>query len=160
MGRGTAHFATFPLKGHQPAGQWFNRFMANSVLFICSRNAGKSQMAAALMDYISEGKVTSYSAGTNPGSGINQEAVESLSQAGANMSQGTPKAIDPRVVEQVDRVVILGTDANPQFDPSIKTERWVTYEPSEDGITGAERMNMIRDEIADRVRELFHEMER
>lgn len=133
--------------------------MANSVLFICSRNAGKSQMAAALMDYISEGKVTSYSAGTNPGSGINLEAVESLAKAGADMSQGTPKGIDPSVLGKVDRVVILGTDANPQLDASVKSERWVTYEPSEDGITGTERMNMIRDEIADRVRELFHELE-
>lgn len=132
--------------------------MANSVLFICSRNAGKSQMAAALMDYISEGKITSYSAGTNPGNGINQEAVASLKQSGADMSAGTPKAIDPKIVEQVDRVVILGTDAHPVLDPSVKSERWVTYEPSEDGITGAERMNLIRDEIAERVRELFHEM--
>lgn len=116
-------------------------------------------MAAALMDYISEGTVTSYSAGTNPGSGINQEAVTSLSAAGADMSAGTPKAIDPLLMQKVDRVVILGTNANPQLDPSIKTERWVTYEPSEDGITGAERMNMIRDEIADRVRGLFHKLE-
>lgn len=133
--------------------------MANSVLFICSRNAGKSQMAAALMDYISDGKVISYSAGTNPGSGINQEAVASLSQAGADMSGGTPKPIDPQIVDQVDRVIILGTDAHPNLAPTVNAERWVTYEPSEDGITGAERMNLIRDEIAERVRELFHELE-
>jgi len=138
---------------------WFNRFMAKSVLFICSRNAGKSQMAAALMDYVSGGKITSYSAGTNPGSGINHESVASLAQTGADMSQGTPKGIDPKVVEKVDRVIILGTDAHPQLDPSVPTERWVTYEPSEDGIAGAERMNLIRDEIAERVRGLFHEME-
>ncbi|WP_159612522.1 low molecular weight phosphatase family protein [Glutamicibacter sp. JC586] len=133
--------------------------MANSVLFICSRNAGKSQMAAALMDYISGGTITSYSAGTNPGTGINQEAVASLAQSGADMSGGTPKPIDSKVVEQVDRVIILGTDAHPNFEASVTTERWVTYEPSEDGITGSERMNLIRDEIAERVRELFHEME-
>ncbi|WP_404287046.1 low molecular weight phosphatase family protein [Glutamicibacter arilaitensis] len=117
-------------------------------------------MAAALMDLVSGGKVTSYSAGTNPGTAINHEAVDSLAETGADMSAGTPKAIDPSVVEKVDRVVILGSEANPNLDDSIPTERWITYEPSEDGITGAERMNMIRDEIADRVRELFHELEK
>ncbi|MER8023943.1 low molecular weight phosphatase family protein [Glutamicibacter protophormiae] len=131
-----------------------------SVLFICSRNAGKSQMAAALMDYVSDGKVTSYSAGTNPGVSINHEAVASLAECGADMAQGEPKPIDPSLAASVDRVVILGTDANPSLDPKVKAERWVTYEPSEDGITGAERMNMIRDEIADRVRSLFHELEK
>ncbi len=129
-----------------------------SVLFICSRNAGKSQMAAALMDLVSEGKVQSYSAGTNPGAAINHEAVTSLAECGADMAGGTPKPIDAQLVKDVDRVVILGTDANPVFGPEVATERWVTYEPSEDGVTGAERMNMIRDEIAGRVRGLFHEL--
>ncbi|MDR4534158.1 MULTISPECIES: arsenate-mycothiol transferase ArsC [Glutamicibacter] len=132
--------------------------MAPKVLFICSSNAGKSQMAAALMDQISKGTVTSYSAGTNPGSGINQEAVASLAETGADMSGGVPKAIDPAVVAEADRVVILGSEARPVLDPEVNVERWVTYEPSEDGVTGAERMNMIRDEIATRVTELFHEL--
>ncbi len=115
-------------------------------------------MAAALMDFVSEGAVQSYSAGTNPGSEINHGAVASLAASGADMAEGTPKPIDAKLAHEVDRVIILGTDANPQFDPQIATERWVTYEPSEDGVTGAERMNMIRDEIADRVRGLFHEL--
>ncbi|WP_333615219.1 arsenate-mycothiol transferase ArsC [Glutamicibacter sp.] len=134
--------------------------MATSVLFICSRNAGKSQMAAALMDLVSNGKVTSYSAGTNPGAVINHEAAESLAEAGADMSSGIPKSIDPALLDQVDRVVILGSEANPNIKESIPTERWVTYEPSEDGVTGAERMNLIRDEIAERVRELYRELEK
>lgn len=135
-------------------------FMATSVLFICSRNAGKSQMAAALMDLVSDGKVTSYSAGTNPGAVINHEAAESLAEAGADMSAGIPKGIDPALLDQVDRVVILGSEANPNINENIPTERWVTYEPSEDGVTGAERMNLIRDEIAERVRELYRELEK
>lgn len=135
-------------------------FMATSVLFICSRNAGKSQMAAALMDLVSDGKVTSYSAGTNPGAVINHEAAESLAEAGADMSAGIPKSIDPALLDQVDRVVILGSEANPNINENIPTERWVTYEPSEDGVTGAERMNLIRDEIAERVRELYRELEK
>ncbi|MGP5690059.1 arsenate-mycothiol transferase ArsC [Glutamicibacter ardleyensis] len=134
--------------------------MATSVLFICSRNAGKSQMAAALMDLVSDGKVTSYSAGTNPGAVINHEAAESLAEAGADMSAGIPKGIDPALLDQVDRVVILGSEANPNINENIPTERWVTYEPSEDGVTGAERMNLIRDEIAERVRELYRELEK
>ena len=133
--------------------------MAKSVLFVCNTNSGKSQMAAALMDSISEGRVASYSAGTNPGSGINQEAAASLSEVGADMSGGVPKGIDPKLAASVDRVVILGSNAQPVFDQQVQVERWVPQEPADDGITGEQRMNMIRDEIADRVRTLLHELE-
>lgn len=117
-------------------------------------------MAAALMDLVSEGTVTSYSAGTNPGTVINHEATDSLAEAGADMSTGAPKSIDPQILSKVDRVVILGTDANPEIDENIPTERWVPIEPSEDGITGAQRMDMIRDDIAERVRELYRNLEK
>lgn len=132
--------------------------MGNSVLFICSRNAGKSQMAAALMEHFSDGKITAYSAGTNPGGGINPESVQVIAETGADMSAGTPKTIDPQVVATVDRVVILGSEAQPTFDSSVRTERWILSEPSDEGYTGAERMRRIRDEIAERVRSLSYDL--
>ena len=133
--------------------------MGTSVLFICSRNAGKSQMAAALMEHFSKGKVAAYSAGTHPGEAVNPESVEVITETGADMSGAVPKKIDTQVVAQVDRVVILGSEAHPDFDAPVHSERWLLSEPSDDGYTGIERMRRIRDEIAERVRALSYELE-
>jgi len=133
--------------------------MGTSVLFICSRNSGKSQMAAALMEHFSAGRITAYSAGTNPGATVNPDSVEVLVEAGADMSQANPKPIDPQIVAEVDRVVILGSEAQPVFESAVRTERWLLAEPSDEGYTGTERMRRIRDEIAERVRSLSYELE-
>lgn len=117
-------------------------------------------MAAALMEHFSNGKVSAYSAGTNPGEAVNPESVKVIAESGADMSAGHPKDIDPGIVEQVDRVVILGSEANPVFDDSVHTERWLLSEPSDEGYTGLERMRRIRDEIAERVRVLTYELEK
>lgn len=116
-------------------------------------------MAASLMTYLTEGKIIGYSAGTKPGSSVNPESLEVITEAGGDMASAHPKDIDPAVVEQVDRVVILGSEAHPVFEDSVRTERWLISEPSDDGYTGIERMRRIRDEIAERVRALSYELE-
>ena len=140
--------------------RWFNYPMGTSVLFICSRNAGKSQMAASLMEHFSAGRITGYSAGTKPGEAVNPESLEVIAETGADMSEAFPKPIDPDIVAQVDRVVILGSEAHPVFDASVRTERWLLSEPSDEGYTGIERMRRIRDDIAERVRSLSFELEK
>lgn len=76
------------------------------------------------------------------------------------MSQGTPKPIDPELLSTVDRVVILGEDAqlNMPDDAQGALERWVTDEPSQRGIEGMERMRLVRDDIDARVRGLLTEL--
>lgn len=117
-------------------------------------------MAAALMTHLTEGKVIGYSAGTKPGEAVNPESLEVITEAGVDMTQAHPKEIDPAIVEQVDRVVILGSEAHPVFGESVRTERWLISEPSDEGHTGLERMRRIRDEIAERVRALSYELEK
>ena len=131
-----------------------------SVLFVCAKNGGKSQMAAALMEHHARGAVEVHSAGTKPGSKINALSAEVVAEVGADMSSGTPKPIDPELLRRVDRVVVLGDEARvePVEGMTGTIETWHTDEPSVRGIEGAERMRLVRDDIDARVRQLFTEL--
>lgn len=122
-----------------------------SVLFVCVKNGGKSQMAAGLMRKATGDQVQVYSAGTKPGSAVNALSAETLLEVGVDISGQTPTLIDPRLVRDVDLVVTLGNEA--KVDPVAGTdfENWDTDEPSERGIDGIERMRLVRDDIAARV---------
>lgn len=130
------------------------------VLFVCVGNGGKSQMAAALADKHAGEAMEIHSAGTKPATKLNTESVESISEVGADMSGGRPKAVDPQLLREADRVVILGKDAQLELpaDAQGALERWVTDEPSERGIEGMERMRLVRDDIDARVRTLITEL--
>ena len=119
-----------------------------SVLFVCVKNGGKSQMAAGLMRKAAGDQVDVYSAGTKPGSAINALSAETLLEVGVDISGQTPTLIDPQLVRDVDLVVTLGSEA--KVDPVAGTdfENWDTDEPSERGIDGIERMRLVRDDIA------------
>ncbi|MET4076856.1 low molecular weight phosphatase family protein [Janibacter sp. UYMM211] len=129
-----------------------------SVLFVCVKNGGKSQMAAALMRHRYGTSVDVHSAGTRPGGSLNAASVDALAEVGASVEGEHPKAIDPALLESVNRVVILGEEASLQQVGQAKVERWITDEPSTRGIEGAQRMRLIRDDIAKRVDALAHEL--
>ena len=131
-----------------------------SVLFVCVRNGGKSQMAAALMRLHAGEKVEVHSAGTGPGSKVNALAAEVVAEVGADMSGQTPVAVDPGLVRRVDRVVVLGAEAAGQMDDDTARphDLWTTDEPSDRGIDGLERMRLVRDDIDRRVRMLITEL--
>ena len=130
------------------------------VLFVCVGNGGKSQMAAALADKHAGEAIEIHSAGTKPATKLNAESVESISEVGADMSDGRPKAVDPQLLREADRVVIPGKDAQLELPADARgtLERWVTDEPSERGIEGMERMRLVRDDIDARVRALITEL--
>ncbi|MCD2262706.1 low molecular weight phosphatase family protein [Dietzia aurantiaca] len=138
------------------------------VLFVCVRNGGKSQMAAALMRHRAGDAVEVHSAGTDPGPTINALSAEAVAELGADMSGKVPRAIDPDLLRRVDRVVVLGADAARDLvargdvgvsdDDTARTViTWITDEPSGRGIDGLERMRLIRDDIDRRVHDLLAE---
>ena len=131
-----------------------------SVLFVCVKNGGKSQMAAALMEHHAAGAVEVHSAGTKPGESINALSAEVVAEVGADMSGGHPKPIDPELLARVDRVVVLGDEARVDPVPGMRTtiQTWHTDEPSARGIEGIERMRLVRDDIDARVRALLTEL--
>lgn len=125
-----------------------------SVLFVCAKNGGKSQMAAGLMRQLAGNRVDVHSAGTKPGTAVNALSAESLGELGIDISDQTPKPVDPQLVADVDVVVILGREAQLEPVPGTEFQNWDTDEPSERGIVGIDRMRLVRDDIAARVRRL------
>lgn len=129
-----------------------------SVLFVCVKNAGKSQMAAGLMREAAGGTVDVHSAGTRPGSAVNALSAAALAEVGVDITDQTPRPIDPALVRAVDVVVTLGREAHVPTVAGTRFETWDTDEPSERGIDGIERMRLVRDDIARRVEDLLHRM--
>lgn len=124
-----------------------------SVLFICLRNSGKSQMAAGLLAARVGNLARIDSAGTEPGTALNSQSVEVLAEIGVDISAGSPKRVTPELLAGADHVIVLGAEAQVNSD-AVAVERWVTDEPSKRGIEGLERMRLVRDGIAARVEEL------
>jgi len=131
-----------------------------SVLFVCVKNGGKSQMAAALAKLHSQGAVDVYSAGTKPGSALNEESRASVEEVGATFDGEYPKPLDEDLLRSVDRVVLVGGEAEvaPVEGMRGTIETWITDEPSLRGIDGEERMRLVRDDIDRRVRALVAEL--
>ena len=130
-----------------------------SVLFVCVKNGGKSQMAAGLMRKIAGDTVQVYSAGTKPGTAVNDLSAQALAEVGVDITGNTPTLIDPQLVRDVDVVVTLGREARVDPVPGTRFENWDTDEPSERGIDGIERMRLVRDDIAARVADLLDRMQ-
>ncbi|MDQ0868216.1 arsenate-mycothiol transferase [Arthrobacter sp. V1I9] len=129
-----------------------------AVLFACSKNGGKSQLAAGLMNQLANGDVTVYSAGTKPGKSLNPQAVESLAELGIDITGEHPKPVTDEVLDRVDAVIVLGTEAKVEPREGTRFEVWETDEPSERGIEGMERMRLVRDDIKARVQKLHAEL--
>lgn len=131
-----------------------------SVLFVCVKNGGKSQIAAALMRQLAQGRVEVFSAGTAAGTSLNAEAAEAVVEVGASMDGEHPKPVDPEVLGRVDRVVVLGSEAHVEPPPGMAGSivTWETDEPSTRGIGGMERMRLVRDDIRGRVQALLAEL--
>ena len=129
-----------------------------SVLFVCVKNGGKSQMAAGLMRQFAGEDIEVHSAGTAPGASINALSAESLLEVGVDITGEHPKPIDPALIRDVDVVVILGREARVEQVAGPQFETWETDEPSERGIDGIERMRLIRHDIAARVRHLAQQL--
>jgi arsenate reductase (thioredoxin) len=125
------------------------------VLFVCVHNAGRSQMAAALLDHYAQGRVQVRSAGSEPADRINPVVVEAMAELGLDVSEEFPKPLTTQGVEAADVVITMGCgDACPIF-PGKRYEDWALDDPAGQGIDEVRR---IRDDIAGRVRRLLGEL--
>lgn len=125
-----------------------------SVLFVCVRNSGKSQMAAGLMRHLAGDRVQVSSAGTDPGAALNALSVEALLEVGVDVTDEHPKPVTAEMVRAADLVVTLGLVVTLDHVPGTRFETWDTDEPSTRGIDGMARMRLIRDDINARVQQL------
>jgi arsenate-mycothiol transferase len=131
---------------------------APSVLFVCVKNGGKSQMAAGLLRRIAGDRVTVDSAGTAPGAAVNALSAQSLLEIGVDITDQVPKAITDQMIDNADLVVTLGREVRLDPVPGTRFENWDTDEPSERGIDGIERMRLVRDDINQRVKSLARQL--
>jgi arsenate reductase (thioredoxin) len=125
------------------------------VLFVCEHNAGRSQMAAALLDHYAEGRVHVRSAGSTPASEINPAVARAMDEIGIDISKEFPKPLTDEVVRDADAVITMGCgDACPIY-PGKRYLDWELPDPAGKSI---EQIRPIRDEIDWRVRTLLAEL--
>jgi arsenate reductase (thioredoxin) len=125
------------------------------VLFVCVHNAGRSQMAAALLDRAAAGRVTVRSAGSEPADRINPRVVTAMEEIGLDVSREFPKPLTDDAVRAADVVVTMGCgDACPIY-PGKRYEDWELEDPAGADLDGVRR---IRDEMARRVERLVDEL--
>jgi arsenate reductase len=125
------------------------------VLFVCVHNAGRSQMAAALLQRRARGAVSVRSAGSDPAERLNPAVVEAMAEIGLDIAQETPKPLTDRAVAVADVVITMGCgDACPIY-PGKRYEDWELEDPAGQPLATVRR---IRDEIAERVQTLLAEL--
>ena len=128
-----------------------------TIVFVCVKNGGKSQMAAALTRLHARDRIDVYSAGTHPGAKLNAASAASVEELGATFEGEYPKPLDADLLRRADRIIVIGDEAHvePIDGMHATIETWHTDEPSERGIEGTERMNLIRDDLDARCRDLI-----
>jgi len=125
------------------------------VLFVCVHNAGRSQMAAALVGLRSQGRIDVRSAGSSPAEEINPSVVSVMSELGVDLRREAPKALTDDAVRASDVVITMGCgDACPVF-PGKRYEDWELEDPAGKDVEAVRR---IRDEIQRRVIVLLDEV--
>ena len=126
-----------------------------TVLFVCVHNAGRSQMAAALLQHHAQGKVQVLSAGSEPADRISPAVVEVMNELELDLSGEFPKPLTDESVQAADVVITMGCgDACPIF-PGKRYEDWTLDEPAGQDV---EAVRPIRDEIERRVRALLDQI--
>jgi arsenate reductase (thioredoxin) len=125
------------------------------VLFVCVHNAGRSQIAAGLLDKIAAGRVHVRSAGSDPADEINPNVRIAMAEVGVDLDKEFPKPLTDEVVRAADAVITMGCgDACPIY-PGKRYEDWVLDDPADADLDGVRR---IREEIETRLRTLLEEL--
>ena len=125
------------------------------VLFVCVHNAGRSQMAAGLLDRLARGRVIVRSAGSEPAAEVNPTVVEAMREIDVDITREIPKPISDASVLAADVVITMGCgDACPVY-PGKRYEDWELEDPAGKSI---ETVRAIRAEIAVRVQALLDEL--
>ena len=124
------------------------------VLFVCERNAGRSQLASAITAHAVGDRVFVRSVGLNPVGGIDPQVLEVLQERGIATGHLYQKEIVPRTVHRANVVVLMGVDEVPGI-PGDRIERWDIADPAGQPI---EKVREIADDIERHVKELLVEL--
>jgi arsenate reductase len=127
------------------------------VLFVCVHNAGRSQMAAALLDHHAHGRVVVRSAGTAPADEINPAVIAAMDEIGIDLvaAGAHPKSLSEAAVRQSDVVITMGCGDACPFFPGVRYLDWDLDDPAGRSL---DDVRPIRDEVERRVVALLDEL--
>jgi protein-tyrosine-phosphatase len=125
------------------------------VLFVCVHNAGRSQMAAALLHHHALGRIRVRSAGSAPASSVNPAAAAALAEWGLDITAEVPSKLAEEDVEASDVVITMGCG---DTCPVLPGKRYLDWQLDDPAGLGVEAVRPIRDEIDRRVRALVSEL--
>lgn len=128
---------------------------APTVLFVCVHNAGRSQMAAAFLTRIAEGRVEVRSAGSEPADQLNPAVVEAMREVGIDITAERPKLLTTEAVKTADVVITMGCGDTCPIFPGKRYEDWQLNNPA--GL-GLDAVHPIHHEIGSRIRDLITEL--
>jgi arsenate reductase (thioredoxin) len=126
-----------------------------SVLFVCVHNAGRSQMAAALLMHLARDRIEVRSAGTEPAEQINPVAIAAMAELGIDITAARPKILTGDAVQSSDVVITMGCGDTCPYFPGVSYRDWNLDDPAGQPL---EAVRAIRDEIAERVQALIIEL--
>src|SRR4051812_39062109 len=125
------------------------------ILFVCVHNAGRSQMAAGLLQREAGDRIRVISAGSEPADQLNPAVVEAMEEVGIDISAERPKKLEDEMVRESDVVITMGCgDACPIY-PSKRYEDWELEDPAGKDL---DTVRGIRDEIANRIEALIADL--
>jgi protein-tyrosine-phosphatase len=125
------------------------------VLFLCTHNAGRSQMAMGFFTQMAGDGAVAWSGGSEPGNEVNPAAVQAMTEVGIDISGEYPKPWTDEIVQAADVVITMGCgDACPVF-PGRRYEEWVLDDPAGQDV---DSVRPIRDDIEERVRRLLTDL--
>jgi arsenate reductase (thioredoxin) len=125
------------------------------VLFVCIHNAGRSQMAAALLDHHARGRVHVRSGGSVPGERINPAVADAMAEIGLDLSKEFPKPVTDEAVRAADVVITMGCGDVCPIYPGKRYEDWALEDPAGKSL---DQVRPIRNEIDRRVLALLAEL--
>jgi arsenate reductase len=127
-----------------------------TVLFLCTHNAGRSQMALGYFNHFAGEHGVAWSGGSEPGNEINPAAVAAMAEVGIDITREFPKPWTDEIVQAADVVVTMGCGDACPFFPGKRYENWELPDPAGRGI---DAVRPIRDDIEERVRRLLDELD-
>ena len=125
------------------------------VLFLCTHNAGRSQMALGWFDYLAGDRAIAWSGGSEPGTELNPAAIAAMAEVGIDITAEYPKPWTEEIVRAADVVVTMGCGDTCPYYPGTRYVDWELDDPA--GLD-LEAVRPIRDEIGQRVRTLLDDV--
>jgi arsenate reductase (thioredoxin) len=126
-----------------------------TVLFLCTHNAGRSQMALGFFTHLAGDQGVAWSGGSEPADQVNPAAIEAMAEVGIDITAEFPKPWTDEIVQAADVVITMGCgDACPVF-PGKRYEEWALPDPAGQSVG---TLRPIRDDVEERVRRLISEL--